>query len=103
MEKPVIALLTDFGTEDPYVGVMKGVIARRCPEALVIDITHAVQPQNIRQGAYRLWTAYRYCPERTVFVCVVDPGVGTNRRPIAIQTEHGVFVGPDNEIGRAHV
>jgi S-adenosylmethionine hydrolase len=75
---------------------MKGVIARYCPDAHVIDISHAVAPQNIQQGAYRLWTAFRYFPASTVFVAVVDPGVGTARRPIAVQTGHGIFVGPDN-------
>jgi S-adenosylmethionine hydrolase len=96
MVQPVVALLTDFGMQDPYVGVMKGVIATHCPDAHVIDISHEVEPQNIRQGAYRLWTAYRYFPIWTVFVAVVDPGVGTDRRAIALQTSHGVFVGPDN-------
>ena len=98
MLPPLIALLTDFGTSDPYVGVMKGVIAARCPQATTIDITHEVSPQNIRQAAYLLHTAYRYFPPHTVFLVVVDPGVGTARRPVAIQTSHGVYVGPDNGV-----
>jgi S-adenosylmethionine hydrolase len=98
MTQPLIALLTDFGTSDPYVGVMKGVIASRCPAARVIDITHAVGPQNVRQAAYLLYTAYRYFPAHTVFLVVVDPGVGTARRPVAVQTGHGLYVGPDNGV-----
>lgn len=96
--QPLIALLTDFGTSDPYVGVMKGVIATRCPSAQVIDITHEVRPQNVQQGAYLLRTAYRYFPAHTIFVAVVDPGVGTARQPVGIETSHGVYVGPDNGI-----
>lgn len=95
---PLIALLTDFGTSDPYVGVMKGVIAARCPQAVTIDITHEVSPQNVRQAAYLLRSAYRYFPAHSVFLVVVDPGVGTARRPIAIQTSHGLYVGPDNGV-----
>ncbi len=96
--RPLIALLTDFGTRDPYVGVMKGVIASRCPEAQCIDITHEVAPQDIAEGAYLLRSAYRYFPPHTVFLVVVDPGVGTARRPVAIQAGQGVYVGPDNGI-----
>jgi S-adenosylmethionine hydrolase len=95
---PLIALLTDFGTSDPYVGVMKGVIAARCPQAVTIDITHEVSPQNVRQAAYLLRSAYRYFPPCTVFLVVVDPGVGTARRAVAIQTSHGLYVGPDNGV-----
>jgi S-adenosylmethionine hydrolase len=98
MTQPLIALLTDFGTSDPYVGVMKGVIASRCPAAQVIDITHAVSPQNVREAAYLLRSAYRYFPAYTVFLVVVDPGVGTSRRPIAVKTGRGLYVGPDNGV-----
>ncbi len=98
MTQPLIALLTDFGTSDPYVGVMKGLIASRCPAARVIDITHAISPQNVRQAAYLLRSAYRYFPAYTVFLVVVDPGVGTARRAIAVQTGHGLYVGPDNGV-----
>ncbi len=98
MPQPLIALLTDFGTSDPYVGVMKGVIATRCAEARTIDITHEVSSQNIRQAAYLLRSAYRYFPAHTIFLVVIDPGVGTERRPVAIQTSHGQFVGPDNGV-----
>jgi len=98
MTQPLIALLTDFGTSDTYVGVMKGVIATRCAAARTIDITHEVSPQNIRQAAYLLRSAYRYFPAHTIFLVVIDPGVGTERRPVAIQTSHGLFVGPDNGV-----
>ncbi|MBI5929177.1 MAG: SAM-dependent chlorinase/fluorinase [Chloroflexi bacterium] len=93
---PVIALLTDFGLQDGYVGVMKGVILSICPTAQIIDISHHIAAQDIRQGAYVLLTAYRYMPPGTIFVCVVDPGVGTSRRPVAVQTSQGIFIGPDN-------
>jgi S-adenosylmethionine hydrolase len=90
-----IALLTDFGVEDTYVGVMKAVIASRC-DARIIDLSHAVPPQSILEAAYLLWTAYAFLPEGTVTVCVVDPGVGTERMPIAVRWPRGHFVGPDN-------
>jgi S-adenosylmethionine hydrolase len=97
-ERPVIALLTDFGTSDPYVGMMKGVIAGICPEANVIDITHDVPAQDIRLGAFFLERACRYFPKATVFVAVVDPGVGTARAKIALEANDKYFVGPDNGI-----
>lgn len=93
---PVIAMLTDFGTTDIYVGIMKGVIATFAPSAQVIDITHAVPPQDVIQGAYLLKAAYRYFPPHTIFIGVVDPGVGTQRRAVAIRTDHGIFIAPDN-------
>ena len=96
MPQPLVALLTDFGTSDAYVGVMKGVILSRCPDVRFIDITHDVSPQNIRQAAYLLHSAYRYFPAHTIFLTVVDPGVGTERGALAIQTDHGIYVGPDN-------
>src|SRR5450432_4195114 len=98
MPQPLIALLTDFGISEPYVGVMKGVIASRCPTARTIDLTHDVAPHNIREAAYLLRTAYRYFPSHTIFLVVVDPGVGTERHPVAIKTDHGLFVGPDNGV-----
>ena len=94
---PVIALLTDFGHRDHYAGVMKGVIARLAPRARMIDLTHAVAPQSIVAGALALAQSWRYFPARTIFLAVVDPGVGTARKPIAIETRSGArFVGPDN-------
>lgn len=94
--QPLIVLLTDFGTTDTFVGVMKGVIASICADARVIDLTHAVTPQNVREGAFHLDRSIDYFPAGTIFVCVVDPGVGTARRPIAVQAGPYRFVGPDN-------
>ena len=94
--RPVIALMTDFGLADGDVGVMKGVIAGICPDVHIIDITHDVDPQNIASGAWILASAYRYFPKKTVFVCVVDPGVGSSRRAIAVHAGDWFFVGPDN-------
>ena len=93
-----IVLLTDFGTEDAYVGTMKGVMLRLYPMATFVDLTHAIAPQNVRQAAYVLWTAFRYFPPESVFLVVVDPGVGSTRHPIAIETAHGRYVGPDNGV-----
>ena len=90
-----IALLTDFGERGIYVGALKGVIATLHPGAAVIDLTHRVTPQAVREGAFLLHCAYRACPPGTVFVAVVDPGVGTARRPIALDIPGaGTFVGP---------
>lgn len=94
----VIALLTDFGTIDTYVGVMKGVMLDIAPEVQLVDLTHAVQPQNIRQAAFALLNAYRYFPTGTIFLVVVDPGVGSVRRPIAVQSGGFTFVAPDNGV-----
>jgi S-adenosylmethionine hydrolase len=96
--RPVIALLTDFGTTDPYVGMMKGVIAGICPEANVVDVTHEVPAEDVRMGAFFLERAHRYFPKGTVFVAVVDPGVGTARARIALEADGRYFVGPDNGI-----
>lgn len=94
---PPIALLSDFGYRDHYVGVMKGVIAGIAPAARVIDLTHGIPPQAIAAGAIALEQSWRYFPPRTIFVAVVDPGVGTMRVPIAIETRAGArFIGPDN-------
>ncbi|MCS7186328.1 MAG: S-adenosyl-l-methionine hydroxide adenosyltransferase family protein [Armatimonadetes bacterium] len=92
----VIALLTDFGTQDIYVGVMKGVIWSICPDAKIADLTHEIPPQDVTAGALALWGAFKFFPKGTVFCAVVDPGVGTSRRAIAIQTREHFFVGPDN-------
>jgi S-adenosylmethionine hydrolase len=93
-----IALLTDFGLTDAYVGVMKGVMLGLHPRAALVDITHGVQPQNVRQAALTLMTAYRYFPAGTVFLVVVDPGVGSTRRPVAVQAGDYGFVAPDNGV-----
>ncbi len=95
---PPIVLLTDFGTQDAYVGMMKGVIQRLCPGAPMIDLTHAIPPQDVRQAAFVLWTAYPYFPAGSVFLTVVDPGVGSTRQPVAIAAGGFHFVGPDNGV-----
>ncbi len=92
-----IAILTDFGYRDHYVGAMKGVIAQIAPAARVIDLSHGIPPQSIVAGALALRESWSYFPKRTIFLAVVDPGVGTERAPIAIETRAGArFVGPDN-------
>ncbi len=93
-----VALLTDFGWEDIYPGVMKGVIASVTPGVNIIDLTHSVLPQNVIQGAFLLYGSYRYFPAGTVFCAVVDPGVGSSRKALAVRTTDYCFVGPDNGI-----
>jgi S-adenosylmethionine hydrolase len=99
---PLITLLTDFGTVDTYVGQMKGVIAGIAPATTIVDLTHDVRPQQIEQGAFLLETAVEHFPPGTIHVAVVDPGVGTARRALAIRARSGpgerFFVGPDNGI-----
>ena len=98
--QPLITLLTDFGSRDTYVGVLKGVIASVCPEAAVVDLTHAVPPQDIRAGAFHLLVACPYFPAGSVHLAVVDPGVGTDRRVVAVEAGGHTFVGPDNGLLR---
>src|SRR5512135_1579790 len=93
---PVVALLTDFGLLDHYAGAMKGAILSACPEATIVDITHEVPAHDVAAGALALDAAYRFFPDGTVFAAVVDPGVGSERRPIAARAGSWVFVGPDN-------
>jgi S-adenosylmethionine hydrolase len=92
----MITLTTDFGLKDPYAAEMKAAILGICPHAVIVDITHEIAKFNIRMGAYVLASATPYFPKGSVHVAVVDPGVGTLRRPIVIQTKQGFFVGPDN-------
>jgi S-adenosyl-L-methionine hydrolase (adenosine-forming) len=92
----IITLTTDFGLKDGNVGVMKGVIAGIAPPAQVIDISHLISPQNIPEAALILYRSVPYFPERTIHVVVVDPGVGTTRRPLAAQMGGQFYVGPDN-------
>jgi S-adenosylmethionine hydrolase len=94
----LIAILTDFGTKDTYVGVMKGVIASIAPQAQVIDLTHEIPPGDIRQTAFKLWQAVPFFPDGTIFEVVVDPGVGTRRRAVAVAWSDRLFVLPDNGI-----
>jgi S-adenosylmethionine hydrolase len=96
--RPVIALLTDFGLADHYVGSMKGVIAGICRDAVVVDLTHGVPPQDIMTAAFELLAGYRAFPHGTIFIVVVDPSVGTRRRAIAAHAGDYVFVGPDNGV-----
>src|ERR1043165_8962578 len=83
MARPVIALLTDFGTRDHYAGTMKGVALGICPDATLVDISHDIPAHDILTGALELAAAYRYFPAGTIFLVVVDPGVGSGRRGIA--------------------
>jgi len=92
----VITLTTDFGLIDGYVGIMKGVIQRICPKAVVIDLTHDIPPQDILSAAFLLHVSHPYFPKDSVHVAVVDPGVGTERRAIALRTSNALFVAPDN-------
>lgn len=98
MVKRIIALLTDFGTEDGYVGAMKGRILSIAPEADIIDITNEIEPFNTRKAAFCLTNCYACFPEKTIFVVVVDPGVGTSRKGLVIQTANYYFIGPDNGV-----
>lgn len=95
-ENRIITLLTDFGLSDVYVGVMKGVIAQINPALTVVDLTHQIPPQNIAAARFNLMNAYPYFPGGTVHIAVVDPGVGSHRRAIALQLDVGFLVGPDN-------
>lgn len=95
---PLITLTTDFGLADAYVGSMKGVILSIVPDARLVDVTHQIAPQDVRQTAYVLYTLYRFFPPHTVHLVVVDPGVGGARRAIALRTPQGSFVGPDNGV-----
>src|SRR5437762_4125751 len=98
MARPVIALLTDFGTRDHYAGTMKGVALGICPDATLIDITHDVPAHDVLAGALELAAAYKYFPAGTVFLVVVDPGVGSARRGIAAESGDFKFVAPDNGV-----
>lgn len=95
---PIITLLTDFGEQDGYVGAMKGVMLGIQPDARLVDITHQIDPQNIRQAASVLSAVFPYYPPHTVHLVVVDPGVGSERDPIAVETPVGRFVAPDNGV-----
>jgi|SRR5271157_3515912 len=98
MPKPILTLTTDFGLSDHYVGAMKGVILGICPQAQIVDISHQVSPFEISEGAYLVAQAYPCFPKKTVHVVVVDPGVGSARRPILLEAAGQYFVGPDNGV-----
>jgi len=94
--KPLVTLLTDFGTRDPFVGIMKGVILGICPDASLVDLCHEIPPQDVRGAGFVLQTAVPVFPAGTIHVAVVDPGVGGPRRPILAEIDGRVFVAPDN-------
>jgi len=96
--RPVIALLTDFGTADHYAGAMKGVMLGICPDVTLVDISHDIPPHDVLAGALELAAAYKYFPVGTIFVAVVDPGVGSARRGVAADTGDYRFVAPDNGV-----
>jgi len=91
-----ITLLTDFGLKDPYAGIMKGVILSIFPDVRIVDITHEVDPQDVREGAFLIEEYYRYFEKGTIHVAVVDPTVGSDRRPIVFSRGGYFFIGPDN-------
>ena len=98
MARPVIALLTDFGTRDHYAGTMKGVALGICPDAVLVDITHDIAPHDVLGGALELAASYRFFPVGTIFLVVVDPGVGSGRHAIAADAAGYRFVAPDNGV-----
>jgi S-adenosyl-L-methionine hydrolase (adenosine-forming) len=98
MARPLIALLTDFGLRDHYVGTMKGVMLGICPDAALVDLSHDVAPQDVMGAALELAAAYEYFPSHTIFLVVVDPGVGSTRRAIAVEAGEYRFVAPDNGV-----
>jgi len=95
---PLITLLTDFGLDDAYVGIMKGVMLRINPAVRLVDLTHAVPPQQVLAAALILRSAVAFFPEGTIHVAVVDPGVGSARRAILVEADRGTLVGPDNGV-----
>src|SRR3954453_11980184 len=94
--RPVIALLSDFGTRDHYAGTMKAVMIGICPDITFVDISHEITPHDVMEGALQLAAACRYFPAGTIFLAVVDPGVGSQRRGLAADTGDYRFVAPDN-------
>ena len=98
MPAPILTLTTDFGLSDHYVGVMKGVILGLCPDAQIVDISHEVSAYAIAESAFLIAQSYRYFPRGTVHVVVVDPGVGSDRRPIAMKAAGQYFIAPDNGV-----
>ncbi|MEW6320261.1 MAG: SAM-dependent chlorinase/fluorinase [Acidobacteriota bacterium] len=98
MARPIVALLTDFGTRDHYVGAMKAVVLGVCPDATLVDIGHDIPPHDVFAGALELAACYKYFPAGTIFLVVVDPGVGSGRRGIAAECGDYRFVAPDNGV-----
>jgi S-adenosylmethionine hydrolase len=98
MPRSLITLVTDFGTSDHFVAAMKGVILSIHPQAEIVDVTHDIHPFEIAEGAFVLNETWRYFPKKTVHVAVVDPGVGSDRRPVLVEADGHLFVGPDNGV-----
>jgi len=98
MPRPIVALLTDFGTKDHYAGTLKGVVLSVCPDATLVDIGHDIPAHDVIAGALELAACYRYFPSGTIFLVVVDPGVGSSRRGIAADVGDYRFVAPDNGV-----
>ncbi len=96
--QPVITLITDFGLQDGYVGVVKGVITKINPSVKIIDISNNIESQDIFQAAYVLYSSYAYFPKGTIHVVVVDPGVGSNRKVLCLKTKDYLFIAPDNGV-----
>ncbi len=97
-DRRVVTFTTDFGLDDAFVGIMHGVVLNLNPDAGIVDICHAVRTYDIFDGAWTIAQSYRFFPPRTVHVVVVDPGVGSARRPIIVETENYIFVAPDNGV-----
>src|SRR5437763_3644144 len=98
MARPIV-FCSDYGLADEFVGVCHGVIARIAPDARIIDLTHGIPPMDVRRGAAELCASVHYMPDDAVYLAVVDPGVGTARRPVAVETAGGrLLVGPDNGV-----
>lgn len=96
--EPVITLTTDFGYRDPFVGVMKGVILKINPRVSIVDLTHGIAPQDVKEAAFSVGVSYKSFPDDTIHVVVVDPGVGSRRRPLVVGADSQYFVGPDNGV-----
>ncbi len=96
--KKIIGLLTDFGLLDPYVSIMKAVILKRCGSVDFVDISHNIESFNLISASYVLYNSFKWFPEETVFLVVVDPGVGSERKALAVRTKRYFFVGPDNGV-----
>jgi S-adenosylmethionine hydrolase len=98
LSRPVVTLTTDYGTNDHLVGTVKGVLLKINPDVAIVDITHNVVPFDVLDGALAIASAYKYFPPKTVHLVIVDPGVGTDRRPLLVSGEQQFFVGPDNGV-----
>src|SRR5581483_154405 len=94
----IVTFTTDFGLSDPFVGIMHGVVLTIEPEATIVDVSHAVASYDVFDGAWTIAQGYRFFPPQTIHVVVVDPGVGSARRPIVVETEDYIFVAPDNGV-----